>query len=252
MSVGYDDSPRTGTIELDSHADTFVGGSNCVMLPDTETGDKATVYSFSDESHPFREIPIGSLAMAWVDPKTSETVILVFNEGLYFGDHLNHSLLCPNQLRAHGVEVKDAPKHLDNESSHAIRSDQDDLTIPLRLRGVISLFDTHKPTEEELENCRHVHLTSDQPWDPYDPSFEQQEQAVQYKARGISTVLQNGDDDNGNDDIDSFDFIDSFLKRVETHSPDLLDHVPEEQFVELLPEDELTQRFASAVNISYQ
>ena len=281
MSVGYDDSPRTGTIELDSHADTFVGGSNCVMLPDTETGDKATVYSFSDESRPFREIPIGSLATAWVDPKTSETVILVFNEGLYFGDRLNHSLLCPNQLRAHGVEVKDAPKHLDNESSHAIYSDQDDLTIPLRLRGVISLFDTHKPTDEELENCRHVHLTSDQPWDPYDPSFEQQERAVQHKqSRGISTILQHGDDpidtgeacltrlsgtrarvpdigevlasdDNNGNDIDSFDFIDPFLKRVETYSPDLLDHVPEEQFVELLPEDELTQRFASAVNISY-
>jgi len=238
MSVGYDDSPEKGTIELDTHADTFVGGSNCIMLPDSETGDKATVHSFSDESRPFREIPIGSLATAWVDPDTSATVILVFNEGLYFGDRLDHSLLCPNQLRANGVEVKDAPTHLDSNSPHHIRSEQDKLKIPLRLRGVISLFDTHKPTDDELMNCRQVHLTSDSPWDPYDPSFAAQEHAAQFKLRNVSTVHQNGDSE-----VDG-DFLDSF----ETHS---LRCDREEQLIELLDEDTLTKRFVSAVNISY-
>jgi hypothetical protein len=117
-----------------------------------------------------------------------------------------------------------------------IRSEQDDLTIPLRLRGVISLFDTHKPTEEELANCRYIHMTSDQPWDPYDPSFEEQERAVQSKTHGISTVLQNGDDDS------------SFLDSFETCS---IGGLREERFLEFLPEDEVTQRFVSAVNIPY-
>ena len=38
---------------------------------------------------------------------------------------------------------------------------------------------------------------------------------MQCKAHGISTILQNGDDDN---DDDSIDFVDSFLKSIETHS----------------------------------
>ena len=49
--------------ELDSHADTCVGGSNCVLLEDS--GEVATVFSFSEESKPFDKIPIGTIATAW-------------------------------------------------------------------------------------------------------------------------------------------------------------------------------------------
>ena len=64
--------------ELDSHADTTVGGSNCVLL--YAGNETATVHSFSEESKPFKNVPIGTIATAWVDPKTSETFILEFPE----------------------------------------------------------------------------------------------------------------------------------------------------------------------------
>ena len=153
MSVGLEDSAGVGTVELDSHADTFVGGNNCVMLPGSATSNHATVHLFSEESHPFKNILIGSVAMAWVDPKTSETIILVFNKALFFGDHLKHSLLCPNQLHAYGIEVQDAPMLWNTASSHVIHSEVDNLMIPFHLSGVISVFDTHKPSEKELADC---------------------------------------------------------------------------------------------------
>ena len=45
--------------ELDSHADTNVGGANCVLIDDT--GEFATVHSFSSEQRPFNNVPIGTV-----------------------------------------------------------------------------------------------------------------------------------------------------------------------------------------------
>jgi hypothetical protein len=71
------------------------------------TGEKATVHSFFDERKPFLDVPIGTIATAWVDPTTSEVLIIVMNEALYFGERLDHTLICPNQLRSFGVQVDD-------------------------------------------------------------------------------------------------------------------------------------------------
>ena len=63
---------------------------------------------------------------------------------------MNHSLICPNQLRDFGVKVYDTPKQFDSSSPHAIETDQ--LKIPLQLKGVISGFATRKPSEDEISN----------------------------------------------------------------------------------------------------
>ena len=138
--------------ELDSHADTTVGGSNCVLL--CAGNETATVHSFSEELKPFKNVPIGTIATAWVDPKTAETFILEFPESLYFGDRLCHSLICPNQLRSNGVVVNDVPRQFDGRSTHSIVVPGDDsgIEIPLEMNGVISYFASHRPTGEELNS----------------------------------------------------------------------------------------------------
>jgi hypothetical protein len=83
--------------ELDSHADTCVGGVNCILL--ATNGESATVHSFSEESTPFASIPIGTIATSWINDQTGETFVLLFPESLYFGERLPHTLLCPNQMR---------------------------------------------------------------------------------------------------------------------------------------------------------
>ena len=63
--------------------------------------------------------------------------MLVLHNALYFGRQLKESLLCPNQMRAAGVMIKDAPIHFDASSSHSIKV-RDTLEIPLEmLHGVI-------------------------------------------------------------------------------------------------------------------
>ena len=128
-----------------------MGGANCVLLE--TTGETANVHSFSDERKPFADVPIGTIATAWVNPADGEVIVLVMNEALYFGDRLDHTLICPNQLRSFGIVVDDTPQQFNLESKHCIEVPAEDIVIPLELNGVVSYFSSHKPSQDELDNC---------------------------------------------------------------------------------------------------
>jgi hypothetical protein len=82
------------------------------------------------------DIPIATVCTVRTNPTTGEYLMLVLNQCVYFGTLLKHSLICPNQLRAHGVVVHDIPTQFDPTSQHAII--RNDLTIPLDMSGVVS------------------------------------------------------------------------------------------------------------------
>ena len=183
----------TNQTELDSHADTSVAGANFRILFDT--GEYATVHTFSNEKKPFDKIPIGTAATAWTD-RNGQTFILRLNQVLLFGDRLDHSLLCPNQLRHFGHKVDDVPVQFDRDSTHSIllRSEvaaSNEVTIPLMLKGVVSYFTSHYPTTHELDTCPHLNLTSDAVWDPNSPHLENLEYALTSRVEAVSV---NGDD----------------------------------------------------------
>jgi hypothetical protein len=56
--------------------------------------------------------------------------------------------------------------------------------VPFRMHGCISYFASRLPTDEELATCRRITFTSELEWDPYSPTFAQEEEA--YGARGHS------------------------------------------------------------------
>jgi hypothetical protein len=174
--------------ELDSHADTCVAGANFVTL--YETGESVNVHSFTPEQSPLHKIKIGSAATSYIC-EGGEIVVLVINQALLFGDRLPNSLINPKQLRAYGHVVEDAPRQFSSNSTHSISIlGEGGFVIPLEMKGVISCFASHRPTDHELETCRRIVLTSDQPWNLNDPSFAEQEEAV---ALHVSAVHQNGD-----------------------------------------------------------
>jgi uncharacterized membrane protein YgcG len=112
-------NPTVGEyLDLDSHADTSVIGANCRIISYTDKSCQVAPY------HPdyavMKDIPIVQAGTAFDDPNTGETIILVINQGLYFGDNLPNSLINPNQMRMNGVEVDDVPKHLSSKSTHSI------------------------------------------------------------------------------------------------------------------------------------
>ena len=169
-----------GLCELDSHADTCVAGANCIILETTNM--TVSVSAFSDTHEVIHDVPIVTAATAYDNPRTGDTVILIFGQAIYLGDQIQASLLCPNQLRAHGVTVDDIPRHLappDRPSNHSIYCPDDELNIPLSLKGIISYFNSRTPTQEELNTCKWVILTDEHEWDPHSEFFQEQENNFQ-------------------------------------------------------------------------
>ena len=103
-----------------------------------------------------------------MDQHTNEEYILVFNEALWMGDTLTHSLINPNQLCAFGMLVQDNPYHTD---SLWITPLPYDFEIPLRNTGSIMYAGTRTPTQAELATLPFIALTSSADWDPHHIRF---------------------------------------------------------------------------------
>ena len=114
------------------------------------------------------------------------------HEGIDLGRKQANSLICPNQLRAYGIEVDDIPKFLTKgKSIHGIKID-DNLTLPYELKGRISFLRTREPTEEELSNCEIIQLTNREPWDPEGQEWEDKERRFEhYQCANVVTSRLN-------------------------------------------------------------
>ena len=147
--------------ECDTNADTCCLGKNFIVL--TPTFRTADVYAYDTSIKPIENVPIVSGATAYDDPTTGETYILVFNESLYYGKNLDHTLINPNQLRSYGILLWDNPY----DPLRSLSIDVNDtLQIPLHTHGTKIGFKTRVPTTIELRTCEHIQMTSKQPWHP--------------------------------------------------------------------------------------
>ena len=171
-------SKKIGRAELDSHADTCCIGATAAVIE--YTGKTCDVSPFSKEYSAMQNVPIVKAATAYDDAVTGETFILIMGEALYFGDRMENSLLCPNQMRANGVIVDDVPMHLspEGQSTHSIYIPDEDIRLPLKLHGCLSYLPTCLPTQEEIENKMWLILTNEIEWDPYASRFEENEEVA--------------------------------------------------------------------------
>jgi hypothetical protein len=66
-------------------------------------------------------VPIVKAGTAYDSPN-GITSILYLNQALFMGDCLDSALLCPNQIRSHGIIVDDVPKNFSADPSIATHS----------------------------------------------------------------------------------------------------------------------------------
>ena len=154
-----------------------------------------------------------SAAIAYDDPATGETVILIVHQAIYLPG-IGHNLVCPMQMRLNDVKVDELPKFLSptpTDKTHALlmsnpRQGGEDYLIPLSLDGVTSYFPTRKPTIQEYEDgCNPdteslcFELTSELPeWDPHTSDFKDQESRLTFQS---GRLRKTGDEsDNADDD----------------------------------------------------
>jgi hypothetical protein len=193
-------------MEMDSHADTIVCGSNCTIIH--FTGKECDVSPYTEEYEPIKQVPIVQAATAYDNPDTGETTILILNEALWMGDKMEHTLVNPNQLRAYGVTVQDNPF---STSPTFISTEGHEFTMPLNSKGTILGVITRTPTDRELQECQHVILSSEHDWDPQNVRFPKASRTVEEEvSRTIGAVrTQGGDYDvaesNNDEEIKLFD-----------------------------------------------
>jgi len=163
-----------GRVEMDSHADTFVAGRNCILMHYTER--VCDVMPYSEEYEAKSDIPIVQVATGYT-AANGQRFVLIINEALWMPD-LENSLMNPNQLRHFGVEVQDNPFHRD---PMVIRKDDEDdgngFVACLKTQGTVIYFNTWTPTDSDLREFPHIQLTSSAEWNPNDIAFPGQSDA---------------------------------------------------------------------------
>ncbi len=92
-------------VELDSQTDTNVVGSDTLVVHDNEY--YVDVYRYDSKSR-HKNVTTVDAAVAYNDPQTGDTSVLLFNQAILFPS-IKNILLCPIQCRLNGVTVNDMP-----------------------------------------------------------------------------------------------------------------------------------------------
>ena len=155
--------------EADTNAETSVAGKN--MIPIEFTTRSADVYGYlGDRDSPLKDVPIVTAATAYTCPQNGITYILIFNEVLWYGGRMDHSLINPNQLRHYGLGFWDNPY----DPVRKLQIDtNDDLVIPLQAQGTKLYFESRVPTRQELSECARITMSSPEPWNPKEVHMKQ-------------------------------------------------------------------------------
>ena len=150
-----------GRNEIDNHADTICAGANWTVLE--FTGEYCNVSPFSSQYKPLEGVPIAKCATVFVFENTGTVVLLIADQVLWFGNDIPTSLINPNQLRAHGIQVCDDPwdpfRHIGIETENG--------RIPLTANGSTLFFNSYSPSPNELDYLPPLHLTGPR-WNPHD------------------------------------------------------------------------------------
>ena len=176
-SISVNDIAVTAFNGMDSMADTCCAGRNWHRI--SSTGYTCDVYPFKGDYAPTTDIPVATCATKVLD-QHGRAFILIGHEMLYFGDQMDKSLLCPNQIRHHGGRVQD---DYTRDEPFGIGLEGGDVFIPLKMKGVAVGFDSMMPTSAELEELPHVVMTSSNPWKPKDVELRSIAQASVYEPR---------------------------------------------------------------------
>jgi hypothetical protein len=103
------------------------------------------------------------------------------------------SLLPLQQICDNGLICEPMAKQFTQDKSlHGIYDDRTGVTLPFQLHGCISYLPIRLPTEEELNNCKQIELTSDCEWNQYSKHFIDLEQTFTPIVYDYTNTIEGG------------------------------------------------------------
>ena len=152
------------------------------------TGRECDVSPYTEAYKPIQNVPIVQAATAWQSPQTGQIYILIFNEALWMGDTLNHTLINPNQLRHYGITVQDNPAC---DKPLYFMTEDSAFSMELKRKGTIIYSDTFTPSARELNDNPKIIMSSPHPWDPTNVEFNNNARSLEEEiteVRGINAI----------------------------------------------------------------
>ena len=163
------------TTELDSHANMVVVGKYATIIG--KTGQYANVSPFSDDLPNLTKVEIVDAAIAYDDPYSLKSFLLVLRNALYIPSMV-HNLVPPFLLREAGLIVNEEPKCQASDPTvehHTIFDPMCNLRIHLQLNGIFLYFPSRPLTLQEMtdwESYDVIFLTPDSDrWTPHTTHF---------------------------------------------------------------------------------
>ena len=202
-SVTHSHKPAFGHVartDLDSHADTCVLGKNFLIIE--YTNQSCDVRGFANTSE-HRQVPIVTGATAFIRPDTGESIILIVNQALYLGEHVEQSLLNPNQIRFAGNQVQDDP----TKSRLGITT-VDGMIVPMEQYGTLIGMMSYCPTMQEYETLDRYVLTSMETWDPHNVTFNVKSFKRKFSECVSNVTMNRYRDDSWDGPYRSDDYVD--------------------------------------------
>ena len=125
------------------------------------------------------------MATAWQSEDTAQIYILVMNEALWMGESMESILINPNQLRHYGMHIQDDPTSVRPLS---MISEDTEFAMTLKREGTILYFDTHAPTQKELETYPHIIISLEVSWNPIKVHFDENSHSLEEEVERIRRV----------------------------------------------------------------
>ena len=168
---------------MDTMVDTCCAGRNWTLVE--TTGMECAVNDFTGNQVHGRHIPVATCATVIREAKTGVELVLIGHQMLWFGEHLDKSLLNQNQIRFAGHTVKDDPTRV-KEDGFGIWADG--IHIPFELQGTTVYFESRAPTSKEIEELPSVTLTRQELWDPRNVDLTQHDASPYIEAYDASVA----------------------------------------------------------------
>ena len=135
--------------DFDNHAETHCFGNNFRPLSWSEF--MCSVSPFLSKYSNNDNVEVCTAAPVWTS-HTGQVYILVFGQGIWFGDRMNNSLINPKQCRSYGISLCG-----DTTDPHIPLGFQNKtLNTPLLVEVTIATMYTRCPSLEELESCQYI------------------------------------------------------------------------------------------------
>ena len=110
------------------------------------------------------------------------------HQALYFGQDHIASLICPNQLRMHGIQTDEIPRQFSLDlSMFGIWYDAKTV-LPFELDGIIAFIPMQFPTKQEIQGWQRLELTCIRDGDPTSQRMAKREICFQQKYASAVTM----------------------------------------------------------------